>query len=920
MHTFIQHAKRIWLAFALCAVAALGLSAPAPYPDAALAGALAWPPLYLPLRLRMAPLARPATQTAGLQGYWPLDEVTGVRHDFSPNANHLSDVNGVGSAAGQWNGAAAFNGSAQYLSIAHGAQQGLAITGSLTLAGWFRPSMINYDTAVLAGRYEYSVNHRAFRLDLRSNGKIGWIVSPSGGYDAAQHLLQGDAGLQAGTWYHVAAVFDAAGQTLAIYLNGTLLTSRATVFNSIYAGTMPFMLGANLDAGTPAQFFNGLLDDWRIYNRALSAGEIAALMSPPAPTADFSAATLSGSVPLSVTFTNAATGVITGCLWVFGDGSTLHTTGGATSTLTNPAHLYTAPGVYTVSLTASGPGGSDVLTRSAYITATAAGPIPQGDAGSDRNAAEGDLLAFAATIDDPDTPTGHTLHWDFGDGSAPAVATALTITHAYGDDGVFTITLTVTDTTGLSANDSLIVTVANVAPLGCMTFCWVHYTYVPYLRVGDMTEVWLGHQFWELLSDYPFGQFAVTGLRLHLDVRDADGHVTRYTRELADRVGVDRREAEYKIRGMIPELLTAAVLEKFGPDAPALAHALDNHTLYFNPSLLAPEHAARAGESLLAAAPRILWAQPVSNGLADLETIANGGTLDVSGRLELAAVADTVEDTTQAFNRMFAASFVALSDQASAGLAATGLVKAYPDTPRITIASLVISATGVVTQAVPVFSLDLLHDRVRVLAYPGQARDAERVYRMTRGMTEKFLEKQVGEDLVDVDGGARVQSVAGILQAAVAQGIPLIRVDADHLDALARAELSEEAKARIVKAVQQGYTVLVPKRMAQVNGEAAVAWWQIDPATGETLGVGEDGSHQFIVKLIGFVLLLVIVISLVFLLSRCVRYSRAEALWGYFWFEQTAQDGWPLPQNGESLQAYYQRAFHDAKQHLNALP
>ncbi len=83
---------------------------------------------------------------------------------------------------------------------------------------------------------------------------------------------------------------------------------------------------------------------------------------------------------------------------------------------------------------------------------------------------------------------------------------------------------------------------------------------------------------------------------------------------------------------------------------------------------------------------------------------------------------------------MFAASFVALSDQASAGLAATGLVRAYPDTPRIAMASLVISATDVVTQAVPVFSLDLLHDSVRVLAYPGQARDAEKVYRMTRGM------------------------------------------------------------------------------------------------------------------------------------------------------------------------------------------
>lgn len=451
-------------------------------------------------------------------------------------------------------------------------------------------------------------------------------------------------------------------------------------------------------------------------------------------------------------------------------------------------------------------------------------------------------------------------------------------------------------------------------PLGCMVFCWVHYTYVPYLRVGDMTEVWMGHQFWELLSDYPFGQFAVTGLWLHLDVQDAEGRVTRYTRELADRVGIDQREAEYKIRGLIPALLTAEVLQRFGPDTPALAHALDNHTLYFNPSLLAPEHAAQAGQSLLAAAPRMLAAQPVVTGLGDIETVFSGGTLDVSGRLALAEVSDTVEDTTQALNRLLAASFVALSDQASADLAATGLVKAYPDSPRITIASTVISPTAVVTQAVPVLSLDLLHDSVRVLAYPGQARNAEKVYRLTRGITEKFLEQQVGEGLIDTDGGTRVYSVAGILQAAVDQGIPLVAVDADHLDVLARTDISEEAQARIVQAVQQGDTVLVPKRMVQYNGAETVAWWQIDPETGETVGVGENGTHQFLVTLPAAIKLFVIVITIVLIVVLCryVMWDRAaEATWAYFF-----QHGAPGEQNAD-LQQNYQEAWKAAKQYMS---
>jgi len=77
------------------------------------------------------------------------------------------------------------------------------------------------------------------------------------------------------------------------------------------------------------------------------------------PGVDFSAAPLSGTVPLTVTFTNA-TGGAAPYLWDFGDE--------VTSTLVSPVHPYTRTGVYTISLAADGPGGSDTLTRTNYIT------------------------------------------------------------------------------------------------------------------------------------------------------------------------------------------------------------------------------------------------------------------------------------------------------------------------------------------------------------------------------------------------------------------------------------------------------------------------------------------------------------------------------------------------------------------------
>ena len=78
------------------------------------------------------------------------------------------------------------------------------------------------------------------------------------------------------------------------------------------------------------------------------------------PTAGFSGSPLTGTVPLTVSFTDASSGTISGRWWSFGDGGS--------SSETNPSHGYTQTGVFTVSLTVSGACGSDVLTRTNYIT------------------------------------------------------------------------------------------------------------------------------------------------------------------------------------------------------------------------------------------------------------------------------------------------------------------------------------------------------------------------------------------------------------------------------------------------------------------------------------------------------------------------------------------------------------------------
>ncbi len=81
---------------------------------------------------------------------------------------------------------------------------------------------------------------------------------------------------------------------------------------------------------------------------------------PAAPVAGFVATPLTGFAPLDVAFTDQSSGSVDTRAWDFGDGGS--------ATVSAPVHTYTAPGTYTVSLSVTGPGGSDALSRTDYIT------------------------------------------------------------------------------------------------------------------------------------------------------------------------------------------------------------------------------------------------------------------------------------------------------------------------------------------------------------------------------------------------------------------------------------------------------------------------------------------------------------------------------------------------------------------------
>jgi PKD repeat protein len=134
-----------------------------------------------------------------------------------------------------------------------------------------------------------------------------------------------------------------------------------------------------------------------------------------APVAGFMFTPTSGTAPLTVTFidTSAPAGQITSRAWDFGDGNT--------STSTNPVFTYNTPGMYTVQLTVTGPGGSDSKTVSNAVNVIASGSAT--GSGTQTTAA---ISSGATTTLDFSTTANTTI--DFTTNNSVDAGTPVTVT------------------------------------------------------------------------------------------------------------------------------------------------------------------------------------------------------------------------------------------------------------------------------------------------------------------------------------------------------------------------------------------------------------------------------------------------------------------------------------------------------------
>lgn len=206
--------------------------------------------------------------TKGLAGYWKLDETSGNASDNSGNDTTLTNVSTTAYTSAKFGNGIEPDGSADYLYAAD--NTALSITGSLTLAAWIEPDDITGTENIIA---KWDGANESYRL-TKEGANIRMYIDADANYQATT-----GSPLAANTLAHIAGVYDSTKRTVQIYINGQEAASATT-------GTIPasigddggrFHLGAEDSTTTAANFFDGHIDEARVYSRALSASEIKAL-------------------------------------------------------------------------------------------------------------------------------------------------------------------------------------------------------------------------------------------------------------------------------------------------------------------------------------------------------------------------------------------------------------------------------------------------------------------------------------------------------------------------------------------------------------------------------------------------------------------------------------------------------------------
>jgi prepilin-type N-terminal cleavage/methylation domain-containing protein len=188
----------------------------------------------------------------GLAGYWSMD---GNYLDSSGNNNNGAPFGGVTFSSGKLNQAGSFDGVDDYIKTSSGPS--LNIAKEITLSAWINTTTLSGHDIILSRGNPYisrNGDDAFFRIHINGTGRS----------------LRGTTRLKTNTWYYIVATFD--GTLLKIYLDGELENSVSFPGPITCCTNNPYDIGRNRNNNNYA--FPGVIDEVRVYNRALSGLEV----------------------------------------------------------------------------------------------------------------------------------------------------------------------------------------------------------------------------------------------------------------------------------------------------------------------------------------------------------------------------------------------------------------------------------------------------------------------------------------------------------------------------------------------------------------------------------------------------------------------------------------------------------------------
>jgi hypothetical protein len=167
----------------------------------------------------------------------------------------------------------------QYLKITDASQTGLDITGDFTIEAWIKLNSRGFD-GTIAGKTKWVSFWSGYRLAIDGSSKLDCFFGDSSEVLSYATMNEAFNNGDLGNWIYVAVSVDVSegANGITFYKNGVAKakTTGSNNATSVNDTTGAFLIGAS-ESDNPAQdFFDGKIDDVRVWNDIRSAGEISA--------------------------------------------------------------------------------------------------------------------------------------------------------------------------------------------------------------------------------------------------------------------------------------------------------------------------------------------------------------------------------------------------------------------------------------------------------------------------------------------------------------------------------------------------------------------------------------------------------------------------------------------------------------------